>query len=127
MKRIIALVLVLALALSLVACTKESDVIGAWERETTYLEAYGCDTTMYLLIASNGSIIKMLLTADGEEILSLDIGEWELNGNEIEAVWENSAGTTAYKVRGNSLKNGDLKYTQTDRAEDVFAMLYSIL
>ncbi len=127
MKKFISILLVLAMLLSFVGCAKEEDVIGAWEREVTYLESYGCDCTMYLLFAPNGTCIKMLLATHTDDLLNLELGDWEIDGMEVVVDWQDSMGNTAYKIRGKHLKNGDYKYTQTDRADEMFQLLYSVL
>ena len=59
MKKWIALLLVLAMVLTLAACgAKEEDVIGLWRRETTYLPAYGCDADMYIAFADIYCLVK---------------------------------------------------------------------
>ena len=127
MKKFVSILLVCALLFSFVGCAKEDDIIGAWERDTFYLEAYGCECTMYLLFAPNGTCIKMLLDADSADILNLELGDWDMSLSEVTVDWEDSQGTSSYKIRGNHLKNGDHKFTQTDRAEEVFEILYSLL
>ena len=125
MKKWIALLLVLAMALSLAACgAKEEDVIGLWRRETTYLPAYGCDADMYVAFA-DGEYIEVLLDHDTDELLNLEYGEWEIVKGKVEAQAEDDPGTTVYKYTGGKLKNGDLKYTRiSDDAEEILDLFF---
>ena len=127
MKRTFAFILILALLLSFTACgVSEDDVIGAWLRETVYLESYGCNTDMIVFFGTDGICCQLLQDHDSGKILSFKLGTYELKGFKIVAEYENDyGGTTTYKYFGRFLKNGDYKYTRSEEAEDFLREILS--
>ena len=124
MKRVIALILVLAAMLTLCACgATEKKVAGLWQRETIYLEHYGCDVDLYIAFADTGDYIEVLFDHDSGELLNMELGEWEIEKGKVEAVESGEPGTTVYKMVGNKLKNGKLKYTRIGDTEDFADLL----
>lgn len=87
MKRILALLLAMAMVFSLCACggnQKDKDnLIGTWEREKTYLEAYGCEAIMRISFNEDGSYFEVLKSVIDDEVLMSEKGYWELDGDEI--------------------------------------------
>ena len=125
MKKTLAILLIAAMPLSLSACgVSESDITGAWLRETMYLEAYGCDSDMIVFFGQDGLCCQLLLDHDSYKILSFKLGTYELDGFRIVAKYEGDyGGTTTYKYFGRFLKNGDNKYFPSEKAEDLLLQL----
>ena len=124
MKKLMALVLVLVMVLTLCACgNKEEKAVGLWQRETVYLDHYGCDADLFIAFADGGDYIEVLLDHDSGELLNMELGEWEIVKGKIEAQESGKPGTTVYKFTGNKLKNGKLKFTKIGDTEDFADLL----
>lgn len=102
MKKMISLVLVLALCLSLVACgISEEELAGTWTGSWTY-NGNSFDRT---LIFDDDGNYESIMYKNGE-LYKTESGTYEISGNNVDLHPGGDEGqTTPYKVKGGKLVN----------------------
>lgn len=126
-KRILLFALVFALLLGLTGCggimsnlmggsvDLEEYAVGSWQRETMYLDSYGCDADLFITFHADGSVTQLLFEHDNyDNLLSTTYGTWEIEDDQL--VFHKSSGGGKVRYDFNSLsktlENNDKKYTK---------------
>ena len=110
---IVAMLLLLAAISAIILISGARDrVPGVWERETSYLEDYGCGTTLYTTLYPDGKVYSVLLDADSRELLEKSRGTWDMYGLTItvHSGGEDSAAEYSLNPLTGTMKDGELKY-----------------
>ena len=114
---IIATAVILVGALVIVGgflLTMKSRVTGVWMGGPVYLNYYGSYCNQVETFGTNGEYSSIMADSAGN-ILSIDIGTWEVSGFEVEATVIGEAGRTVYNYNPitNKLTSGDWTYKKT--------------
>ena len=112
MKKVVALILLLAIACSLVACSlKRDDLVGTYQRTWSY---QGSTYKKTIVLMSNGKYTAT--TYKNGYFYKSEAGDWEIEGREV-ALYDSSASVyhgvaTIYTYSNGKLKSGDSVYTK---------------
>lgn len=92
----------------------EDYIYGTWQRETMYLEFYGCDADMYTTFLKGGRATQVLLRHDNGKVLNESAGDWTFEGDEVVLVKDGADGRIrfSYNESTHKLKNGEKYYTK---------------
>lgn len=124
MKRFIAMVLALVMALSLVACGSdngkltEKKVVGTWtSKEPMYLESYGCEVLKTWTFNADHTYTHLMVRADSAEPLFTKVGTWIIDSDGVlRASTEKGAGditaSTPFEYKNGELVNGNNIYVK---------------
>ena len=124
MKRFIAMVLALVMALSLVACGGDNDkltekkVVGTWtSKEPMYLEHYGCETLDTWTFNTDHTYTYLKVRADSAELLFTSVGAWIIDSDGVlRASAEKNKGdftvSCPFEYNSGELVNGDVIYVK---------------
>lgn len=114
---LIATVIILVGALLIVGClllTVKSRVVGVWTGGPVYLNKYSSYCNQVETFGANGEYSSIMADSSGN-ILSIDIGTWEVSGFKVKATVIGEDGRTVYDYNPitNQLTSGDWRYQKT--------------
>lgn len=114
---LIATVIILVGALLITGClllTVKSRVIGVWTGGPVYLNKYSSYCNQVETFGANGEYSSIMADSSGN-VVSIDVGTWEVSGFEVKASVVGETGRTVYHYNPitNKLTCGDWTYKKT--------------
>jgi len=109
MKSLVAVALLLALCLSLVACSvSKEDVVGTWTGSWTY---NGNSYVEAIVLSENGTYASAMYK--NGSYYKTETGTYEISGRRVELHPNGEKGhTTPYEYKGGKLVNNDHEFTK---------------
>lgn len=114
---LIATVIILVGALLVTGClllTAKSRIIGIWTGGPVYLNKYSSYCSQVETFGANGEYSSIMADSSGN-VVSIDVGTWEVSGFEVKASVIGETGRTVYHYNPitNKLTCGDWTYKKT--------------
>ena len=114
---LIATVIILVGALLITGClllTVKSRIIGIWTGGPVYLNTYSSYCNQVETFGANGEYSSIMADSSGN-VVSIDVGTWEVSGFEVKAKIIGEDGRTVYHYNPitNKLTSGDWEYKKT--------------
>ena len=110
--------IILVGALLITGClllTVKSRVIGVWTGGPVYLNKYSSYCNQVETFGANGEYSSIMADSSGN-VVSIDVGTWEVSGFEVKAKIIGEDGRTVYHYNPitNKLTSGDWEYKKSD-------------
>ena len=106
------IVAVIAIVAGILVGTAKKRVIGTWEAEIGYLEAYACEIVVEYEFLEDGTFSQAFRSVETGGIQNMKYGTWSMSGLELHCRREANGGNTPFRFHPFSgvLVNGTVTY-----------------